>query len=132
MDAPLPARIARVLARDESAFVCEPLRALPPASAPAPDFVVVALAFAWLHPDSMLLVEALACARRGAILHGALGEGVERQALVARIERLCAELRLRPTWHDASGRRIDPRAADATDELVIRAERLIGDRASGA
>jgi len=121
---PLPAGVARVLVVGESAFLCDSPRTLPGGDV-APDFVVLPLAFAWLHPDSMMLVEALAFARRGAILFGALGEGSEPAALVARVERICFELRLRPTWHDGSGRRVDPRKAfDATAELVIRAERL--------
>jgi hypothetical protein len=119
-DSRLPPGVARLLAPGETAFLCAHPRALPPTGSAPADFVVLPLAFAWLYPDSLLLVEALEFARRGLILHGESHDA----SVLPRLRRLCLDLRLAPTFHDESGREFDVSfslAADVT--LFVRAIR---------
>ena len=92
-DARLPPAVQGVVARGETCWLCDHLRALPPAGSAPADWVVVPLAFAWLYPDSMLLLEALDFAKRGLILHGEWGaEGPE--AAMQRLARILSSLQL--------------------------------------
>ena len=114
-DPDLPIGVARVLQLGETAWICDTPRALPTSqvSAPLADFAVLELAFAWLHPDSLLAVEALNFARLGLILHSSSGTSADEQsALLARVRHLCKDLGLEPSWHDLDG------------TLIVRAVRL--------
>jgi len=92
-DARLPPAMQGVVARGETCWLCDHPHALPPYGAARADWVVLPLAFAWLYPDSMLLLEALDFATRGLILHGEWGaEGPD--AALRRLTRILASLHL--------------------------------------
>lgn len=92
-DARLPPAVQGVVARGETCWLCDHPRALPPAGAPPADWVVLPLAFAWLYPDSMLVLEALEFARLGLILHGEWGSE-NPDAALQRLTRILSSLHL--------------------------------------
>ena len=120
-DARLPPAVQGVVPRGETCWLCDHPRALPVAGSAPADWVVLPLAFAWLYPDSMLLLESLTFARRGLLLHGkTAGDALPR------LRRLCVELRLQPTLLDESGRALEFEGAPADlreVRLVVRAVR---------
>jgi hypothetical protein len=123
--------IARALAPGESLHVCTHPRALPEAAPSAPpiaDFVALPFAFAWLYPDSMLVVDALAVARRGLILHGSLdATGHEPLGVVTRLVSICRELRLEVSLRRVGGDEVGVQTASdllLRGELVLRAVRV--------
>ncbi len=116
-DARLPRGVAAALVRGETIYLCDHPRALPPTGSPLADFVAIPLAFAWLYPDSLLVLEALEFARRGLILHGASGDATDSEGVGtrARLSTLLASFQL-----DAVVTRHD-------ELLVIRAMRRVVD-----
>jgi hypothetical protein len=92
-DARLPPAVQGVVPRGETCWLCDHPRALPVAGSAPADWVVLPLAFAWLYPDSMLLLEALDFAKRGLILHGEWGAEGPAAAL-QRLTRILASLHL--------------------------------------
>jgi hypothetical protein len=92
-DARLPAAVQGVVPRGETCWLCDHPRALPAAGSACADWVVLPLAFAWLYPDSMLVLEALEFARLGLILHGEWGAGGPDLTL-QRLTRILSSLHL--------------------------------------